>query len=156
MGAVCFPTKDNEAEGNAYVNQLKGGDLRIMYPAPEVCLDLKSWREFYGFDITGCEGWFDIEVDTEKLTLELKPVNTTPPSFGPMDPSRKFVYDPAEISKVDKDERITLDIVGEDRTGDKIIPGPFAELRFNKVYSINYLNNMRINLFVIRRILFAD
>ena len=62
VGAVCFPTKDNEAEGNAYVNQLKGGDLRIMYPAPEVCLDLKSWREFYGFDITGCEGWFDIDL----------------------------------------------------------------------------------------------
>ena len=137
VGAVCFPTKDNEAEGNAYVNQLKGGDLRIMYPAPEVCLDLKSWREFYGFDITGCEGWFDIEVDTEKLTLELKPVNTTPPSFGPMDPSRKFVYDPAEISKVDKDERITLDIVGEERTGNKIKPGPLKELEFSKVYSID-------------------
>ena len=140
VGAVCFPTKDNEAEGNAYVNQLKGGDLRIMYPAPEVCLDLKSWREFYGFDITGCEGWFDIEVDTEKLTLELKPVNTTPPSFGPMDPSRKFVYDPAEISKVDKDERITLDIVGEERTGNKIIPGPLKELEFSKVYSIDPRN----------------
>jgi len=50
VGAICFPTKDNMAEGNAYVKQAKGGDLRIMYPAPEVCLDLKSWREFYGFD----------------------------------------------------------------------------------------------------------
>jgi hypothetical protein len=140
VGAVCFPTKDNVAEGNAYVNQLKGGDLRIMYPAPEVCLDLKSWREFYGFDITGCEGWFDIEVDTEKLTLELKPVNTTPPSFGPMDPNRKFVYDPADIGKVEKDERITLDIVGEERTGNEIIPGPLKKLEFSKVYSIDPRN----------------
>jgi hypothetical protein len=111
-----------------------------MYPAPEVCLDLKSWREFYGFDITGSEGWFEIDVDTEKLTMELKPVTTTPPSFGPIDPNRKFAYDPEDIDKVEKDERITLDIVGEERTGDKIIPGPFAELRFNKVYSIDPRN----------------
>ena len=140
VGAVCFPTKDNAAEGNAYVKQLRGGDLRIMYPAPEVCLDLKSWREFYGFDITGCEGWFDIEVDTEKLTLSLKPLNTIPPSFGPPDPNRKFIYDPAILDEVEKDVRITLDIVGEERPGERTIPGPFKELEFSKVYSIDPRN----------------
>ena len=83
----------------------KGGDLRIMYPAPEVCLDLKSWREFYGFDQTGAEGWFDFEIDTEKLTLEVKKSETTPPSFGGVAPGR-FAYAPKELQRVAADPRV--------------------------------------------------
>lgn len=105
VGAICFPTKDNMAEGNAYVKQAKGGDLRIMYPAPEVCLDLKSWREFYGFDQTGSEGWFDFEVDTDKLTLRVKKSETTPPSFGGVAPGR-FAYTPQELQRVAADPRV--------------------------------------------------
>ena len=136
VGAICFPTRDNASEGNAFVKQAKGGDLRIMYPAPEVCLDLKSWREFYGFDQTGSEGWFDFEVDTENLTLTVKECKTMPPSFGPVAPDR-YAKTPADLPKVAADARIRFDLVGNERTGDTVLPGPFAELEIGKVYSID-------------------
>ena len=135
-GAICFPTKDNASEGNAFVRQMRGGDLRIMYPAPEVCLDLKAWREFYGFDLNGAEGWFDFEVDTEKLTLKVTKSKMTPPGFGPVDPTR-FVYAPEELKKVAADPRITLDLAGKERTGETAVPGPFAELNTEVEYSID-------------------
>ncbi len=136
VGAVCFPTKDNAAEGNAYVKQARGGDLRIMYPAPEVCLDLKSWREFYGFDLTGCEGWFEIEMDTKALTLEFKKSQTTPPGFGPVDPER-YAYDPGQLRKVEADGRVSLDLLGSERSEDAVFPGPFAKPEFGRVYSVD-------------------
>ena len=136
VGAICFPTQDNASEGNAFVKQAKGGDLRIMYPAPEVCLDLKSWREFYGFDQTGSEGWFDFEVDTENLTLSVKECKTMPPSFGPVAPDR-YAKTPADLPKVAADARIRFDLVGNERTGETALPGPFAELEIGKVYSID-------------------
>ena len=69
--AIKFPTRDNDAQGNAYI-QMPGGYLRVLYPAPETCLHLDAWQEFYGFDREGQEGWFTICVDTERLTLEMK------------------------------------------------------------------------------------
>jgi hypothetical protein len=69
--AITMPTEKNEAEGNLYVKQT-GGYLRVMYPAPEACLDLPAWQEFYGFDKTGQEGWFEIEIDTENYTMMLR------------------------------------------------------------------------------------
>ncbi|MBR4342053.1 MAG: right-handed parallel beta-helix repeat-containing protein [Lachnospiraceae bacterium] len=139
VGGICFPTKDNEAEGNAYIKQVKGGDLRIMYPAPEVCLDLKSWREFYGFDRNGSEGWFDIEVDVETLSLKIKKCVNRPPSFGPIAQER-FAYSPKEIKIVDADQRVKLDLLGNERNGDKVMPGPFTELELDRVYSIDPRN----------------
>jgi hypothetical protein len=136
VGAICFPTKDNTAEGNAYIKQSKGGDLRIMYPAPEVCLDLKSWREFYGFDLTGIEGWFDFEVDTEKLTLKIKKSAMMPFRFGPAAPDR-YITDPKELKKVAADQRVEMDILGNERQAGGVVPGPFTELEFDKVYSID-------------------
>ena len=136
VGAICFPTKDNVAEGNAYIKQAKGGDLRIMYPAPEVCLDLKSWQEFYGFDHNGSEGWFDIEIDTDKLTLTVKKNTTKPPSFGPIAPGR-YAYEPDDIKKVAPYPGVQIDITGNERQGDAVIPGPFAELEIGKQYSID-------------------
>ena len=136
VGAICFPTKDNVSEGNAFIRQAKGGDLRIMYPAPEVCLDLKSWREFYGFDQTGAEAWFDFEVDTKELTLTVKKCNVTPPGFGPVDPDR-YVHTPQDLPRVAKDERVSLDLLGSVREGEGALPGPFAKLEMGVVYSID-------------------
>ncbi|MBO4291014.1 MAG: right-handed parallel beta-helix repeat-containing protein, partial [Lachnospiraceae bacterium] len=116
--------------------QARGGDLRIMYPAPEVCLDLKSWREFYGFDQTGCEGWFEIEMDTKALTLEFKKSQTTPPGFGPVDPER-YAYDPGQLRKVEADGRVSLDLLGSERSEDAVFPGPFAKPEFGRVYSVD-------------------
>ncbi len=68
---IVFPTPDNEAEGNLYLC-MKGGFLRIMYPQPEVCLDLKTWKEFYGFDRSGEYAWFAFEYDPENGTFSIK------------------------------------------------------------------------------------
>lgn len=78
--AIKLPTKDNMAEGNLYV-KLFGGYLRILYPEPPVCLHLGAWQEFYGFDLNGMEGWFDVEVDPEALTLRFLPADRKAPLF---------------------------------------------------------------------------
>ena len=139
VGAVCFPTKDNSSEGNAYIHQANGGDLRIMYPEPEVCLDLKSWREFYGFDITGCEGWFDFDVDTDRLTLEIRKSDSLPPSFGPL-PEGRYIYNVDDMNSVEGDKRITEDLNGISRKTGAVLPGPYNELIFDKVYNIDPRN----------------
>ena len=136
VGAICFPTKDNSSEGNAFVRQMHGGDLRVMYPAPEVCLDLKSWQEFCGFDMTGQEGWFNIDVDTEKLTLKVEKAGDKPPYMGAV-PEGRFAYEPEALKRVTSDDRINIDIVGNERTGEGVVPGPFAELQTGEVYSID-------------------
>ncbi len=136
IGAICFPTKDNESDGNAFIMQAKGGDLRIMYPEPEVCLNLKSWQEFYGFDMNGYEGWFEFGIDTDKYTLEVKKTEITPPGFGPV-PEGKYIYSVDEMKKVKADERISEDLTGDERIGDSVLPGPINELKFNEVYSID-------------------
>ena len=69
--AIKFPTRDNDAQGNLYV-KMPGGYLRVLYPAPEVCLNLDAWQEFFGFDREGQEALFDIAVNTEALTLCVK------------------------------------------------------------------------------------
>ena len=66
--AIVFPTADNAAEGNLYV-RMQGGYLRVMYPQPEVCLNLPAWQEFCGFDREGQNGWFDIALDEETGTV---------------------------------------------------------------------------------------
>lgn len=67
-------------EGNCYVKE-EGGYLRILYPQPPVCLHLPAWQEFYGFDLQGQEAWFDVDVDTEKLTFTCKKAAKKPFAF---------------------------------------------------------------------------
>jgi hypothetical protein len=67
--AVIFPNAHNASEGNAYAS-LPPGYARVMYPEPEMCLDLAAWQEFCGFDLTGCEPRMDISVDSDSLTME--------------------------------------------------------------------------------------
>lgn len=50
--AITLPTENNEVKRNLYIKP-SGRYLRVMYPAPQVCLDLPTWRKFYGFDMTG-------------------------------------------------------------------------------------------------------
>ncbi len=82
--AIKMPTEKNESEGNLYV-KMPGGYLRILYPQPEVCLDLRSWQEFYGFDKTAREGWFDFDVDVDNLTLTVREAVDKPFFFGKKD-----------------------------------------------------------------------
>lgn len=76
--AIILPNEHNEVEGNAYA-KMPGGFLRVMYPEPEMCLDLPTWQEFLGFDLTG--GVYDIEIDinSDDLTMEVKFKEEIPP-----------------------------------------------------------------------------
>lgn len=134
--AITMPTEKNEAEGNLYVKQT-GGYLRIMYPAPEVCLNLSAWQDFYGFDMTGQEGWFDIEVDTEHYTLTFKQAEETPFFFANQQKRHNFVYDPAKLQKVHKDNLASTDFYGNQVDEDMRIPGPFKELNTDITYNID-------------------
>ncbi len=98
--ALKLPTKDNQAEGNLYVKQL-GGYLRILYPEPEVCLYLSAWQEFYGFDRSSREGWFDIEMDTDALTLRFLPAAGRAPGFAEDIRRRNFLYHVEELPEID-------------------------------------------------------
>jgi len=69
--AIILPNEHNEVEGNAY-SRMPSGYLRLMYPEPEMCLDLKTWQEFCGFDKTGCARDIDMEVDSDALILTMK------------------------------------------------------------------------------------
>ena len=53
----------NYAEGNVYA-RMPGGYLRVMYPEPEMCLDLETWQEF-AFDKTGAVG--DVEIKSTAM-----------------------------------------------------------------------------------------
>ena len=121
--AIVFPTKDNEADGNLYLC-MKGGYLRVMYPAPELCLDLKSWQEFCSFDLHGDYAWFGFEVDskTGKTAVAARcdaPVNAPGP-----DKKARLKRDPGSIDKVSVPSYVNCDLYGNER-GDTSLPGPF-------------------------------
>jgi hypothetical protein len=134
--AITMPTEKNEAEGNLYVKQT-GGYLRVMYPAPEVCLNLPSWKEFYGFDITGQEGWFDIDVDTENFTLQFSQAKDAPFFFANQAQRRNHVYDPNKVQKVRTDSLAASDFFGNIVDTDMRVPGPFMELNTSITYNID-------------------
>ena len=115
--AIKMPTEKNESEGNLYV-KMPGGYLRVIYPQPEVCLDLKSWQEFYGFDKTAKEGWFDFEIDVDKLTFKAVKAVDKPFFFG-KEPEG-LIYDPSTIKK---------------DMGHEV--GPFGSLKADKSISID-------------------
>lgn len=68
--AIKFPTEKNKSDGNIF-SSMPGGYLRIMYPAPEACLDLKAWQEFYDLDNHSAEADMEISVDTEAFTFSV-------------------------------------------------------------------------------------
>ncbi len=134
--ALKLPTRDNTVQGNLYVNPAAGG-LRILYPAPPVCLDLAAWQEFYDFDRNGQEGWFHIEVDTENYTIEFKRGNQVP-----FFPSRKAaaqqrLMEPSQVVEVEGDPAVPTDFYGEWLETEYRLPGPFQELRENYKYQID-------------------
>ncbi len=97
--AIVFPTRDNQAEGNLYVG-LTGGYLRVMYPEPEVCLNLPAWQEFCGFDREGQNAWFDISVDEETGAFSFAPAADRPFGFRNELERLKMILNPAKVRKV--------------------------------------------------------
>ena len=133
--AIKFPTKDNDAQGNLYV-RMPGGALRVLYPAPETCLDLASWQEFHGFDKQGQQGWFDIKVDTENYTLQVCEAEVKPGSRSLSDVTTAYVENAAQIGTVSCRDGVSEDFFGK-KSMRFCLPGPFAELKDGEVYKID-------------------
>ncbi|MDR2730783.1 MAG: right-handed parallel beta-helix repeat-containing protein [Treponema sp.] len=111
--AIKMPNEHNEAEGNAYAKMpWMGGYLRILQPAPTMCLDLDSWREFCSFDLTGCVSDIEIEIDSKKLemSIDLK----------------------TELPKVKTDEKAKTDYFNKLTDGDTRIAGPIGSINKGK------------------------
>lgn len=134
--AITLPTEKNEADGNMYVKQT-GGYLRVMYPAPEACLDLPAWKEFYGFDLTGQEGWFTLEVDTENYTLQANKTEDAPLDYWRQLERHNYCYDPSDIEQVRNASLVPTDFYGDTVETEKRIPGPVMELKPGILYRID-------------------
>ena len=102
---------------------IRGGYLRVMYPAPELCLDLDTWKEFCGFDKTSDSAWFGFEVKDGKVRLTERrdsPLHAP----GPAKPAQ-VTRDLAKISKRSSVPCVPCDFAGNEHTGD-VLPGPFS------------------------------
>jgi hypothetical protein len=122
--AIDFPTRDNTAEGNLYV-RMSGGYLRVMYPEPEVCLNLPAWKEFCGFDREGQNAWFDIELDGEGEKAVFREAAQGPAGLPSQLARLNMVRDPGEVRKVTLECRkeaagIIIDRLGKDVIMQKI------------------------------------
>ena len=125
--AITFPTEDNTADGNLYV-RMQGGYLRVMYPAPENCLNLPAWQEFYGFDPNGQNAWFDIALDGEKRTVSFPEGKQKPFGIPAQLKRLNLLRNPESVKPVPADPLVCCDCEGNERTGDEVIPGPFLAL----------------------------
>lgn len=133
--AIKFPTRHNQAQGNLYVC-MPGGCLRILYPAPEVCLDLAAWQEFFGFDREGQEACIDMEVDTQALTLTIRDAGTRPPENPHGTGRRRIVCETKQIRSVENYPGINADFYGRCRP-QACMPGPFIRMESGKTYEID-------------------
>lgn len=134
--AIKMPTEHNESEGNLFLN-MPGGYLRILYPAPAVCLDLQAWQEFYGFDGNGQEGYLDINIDTETFTMKINKIKELP-RFYPQEPEKdRYILSTEDISKVETKTMAVNDFYGNITAGELRLPGPFSVLAENQVISID-------------------
>lgn len=109
--AIKLPNMHNACEGNVYA-KMPGGYLRVLYPEPSMCLNLREWQEFCGFDLTGatCDAVIDIDREKLEMTIELK--DTLPPAAA--------------------DTKVDTDYYGSN-TGKDRIAGPFSQLVPGKI-----------------------
>jgi len=104
--AIVMPTAHNECDGNAYT-RMPGGFLRVMYPEPEMCLDLPNWQAFCGFDPNGSTPDLDVDIDTDALTMA--------------------VTVRGDLPEVAADRTVDTDFFGAE-TGKRRVPGPIEHL----------------------------
>ncbi len=134
--AIKLPTQHNESEGNLFLN-MPGGYLRILYPAPTVCLDLQAWQEFYNFDLQGQEGLFDISIDTENFTMEVRKLEKAPVPFHRERKENRYILNLNELRQVKARSMVPTDFYGNPMEEELRLPGPFVNLEENKVVSID-------------------
>jgi len=133
--AIKFPTEKNDAQGNCYV-KMPSGYLRILYPAPTECLDLKAWKNFHGFDMEGSEADFIIDIDTDALTMKILPADPNEqPRFRRRGPEP--IHTINGIAKVKADAKATIDFFGNETADETRLPGPFACYEEGVVYNID-------------------
>lgn len=133
--AIRFPTDKNKADGNLYLN-MPGGYLRVCYPAPEVCLDLPSWQEFYGFDENAADGKLDISIDTDNFFMTIK--KAKPEHQHPFFKERpEFVKKIEDIPEVPSYELVSNDFFGNQVDSNKRLPGPFTQLTDSLIINID-------------------
>ena len=123
--AICFPTADNEADGNLYV-RMKGGYLRVMYPEPECCLNLSAWQEFFGFDPNGQAAWFEIAPDETYRTFSFRESRETPFKAAMLRRIPELAAQPEKVKKTAPVEWVPNDLAGEPRDPEATLPGPFS------------------------------
>ncbi len=123
--AIVFPTIDNASEGNLYLC-MQGGYLRVMYPEPETCLDLPTWREFNGFDQTGQAAWFGLELDGDKLTLKTVDRRDSPYDLPMLVGRVQMAHAPGELRGAPAVACVPGDFYGNPRPAGDTLPGPFA------------------------------
>ena len=123
--AIVLPTDDNKSDGNLFV-RMTGGYLRVMYPEPETCLHLAAWQEFYGFDMNGANGWFDIDVDRDSGKIRISASKDEPAGMPEIIRLMNYVKDPCMIQPVDAVAPVNSDYSGCERKTGKVLPGPFA------------------------------
>ncbi len=133
--AVKFPTKDNDAQGNLYV-KMPGGYLRVLYPAPENCLDLDAWQEFFGFDREGQEAWFNISVDTKTCSMILTEKEDAFNGWLSKGSRHPYAQRVDQVAAVRARAEVSEDFYGELR-GERCLPGPFAQLRPGHRYELD-------------------
>ena len=69
--AITFPNEHNFADGNLYLGR-RSGFLRLLGADVPQWLDLKTWREFHGWDLHGATGSAPgSSFDPDALTLRL-------------------------------------------------------------------------------------
>jgi len=110
--------------------------LRVIYPAPETCLDLASWQEFYGFDKQGQQGLFDIKVDTENYTLQVTEAAVKPMAWSVFGAGAAYVESAAQIGTVTCRDGVSEDFFGK-KSMRFCLPGPFAELKDGEIIKID-------------------
>jgi len=133
--AIKFPTEKNEAEGNVYA-KCYNGYLRILYPAPAECLDLAAWQEFHGFDLTGVDADFEVDVDVQALTMKVSPAdpNKAPRMMRRISANLVKGYD--QLPAVARDPKIACDFFGNPVIRDRMA-GPFEISLNDTVFSID-------------------
>ena len=115
--AIILPNEHNYIDGNVYA-KMPGGYLRVMYPEPEMCLDLATWQEFLGFDLAGATSDLEIEINSQDLTMEITLKQQLP--------------------KVPSDEKVSTDYFADKTDSSLTIAGPFSKLAEGKfVFNID-------------------
>jgi len=109
--AIIIPNQHNEIEGNAYA-KMPPGYLRVMYPEPEMCLDLSTWQEFCDFDQTGSTCELEINIDSDQLILEMDLKD--------------------ELPQLKSDQKVLTDYFGK-KAQETRNPGPFSDLTDQKI-----------------------